>query len=236
MQLKSEVVKGLIALTSEVELLKQFSDELGKWGVKHFGYFKLDEYNDPVVISNYPQKWIDEYIAQDYQKVDSTVLLCKRSVKPFTWEHARKLSIHEHSSLFWLRAEQAGLSFGVSFPIMLGVTEVAGLGLCIAYSDEQKWLNEYENEMTVLSNIFHYKVVQIRSDAKSNLKLYRLSNRELECARLLCLGESFRTIAEKMNISERTVRFHADRIKEKLSVETKEHAIAKLASLRLVSM
>lgn len=61
-----------------------------------------------------------------------------------------------------------------------------------------------------------------------------LSNRETEVLRLLCQGESYRSIAELLFISGHTVRSHIKNIYEKLHVHSRAQAVAKALRDRLI--
>lgn len=61
-----------------------------------------------------------------------------------------------------------------------------------------------------------------------------LSDRELDVLRLLVEGKSYKTISERLDISFSTVKFHIKNIYIKLQVGSKEDAIAKAKSQRIV--
>jgi DNA-binding NarL/FixJ family response regulator len=61
-----------------------------------------------------------------------------------------------------------------------------------------------------------------------------LSEREQEVLRLLCQGLSYRSIADKLFISEDTVHFHIKNIYKKLHVHSKAEAVSKAYRDRLV--
>lgn len=62
----------------------------------------------------------------------------------------------------------------------------------------------------------------------------RLTAREIECLAWWANGKTAWEIAQLLNLSERTVRFHFDNIKIKLGVQKKSHAIARAVKLQLV--
>ncbi len=61
-----------------------------------------------------------------------------------------------------------------------------------------------------------------------------LSDREMEVLKLLVEGKSYKTISERLDISFSTVKFHIKNIYIKLQVGSKEDAIAKAKSQRIV--
>src|SRR5690554_4166828 len=62
-----------------------------------------------------------------------------------------------------------------------------------------------------------------------NCKLYMLTPRECEVTQLVCEGEKYRDIAEKLFISERTVTKHVQNIFKKTEVTSKIEVLKKLA-------
>lgn len=61
-----------------------------------------------------------------------------------------------------------------------------------------------------------------------NCSTYQLTAREVDIARLICEGDSYKTIGETLFISERTVKKHAQNIFEKVGISNKVQLINKL--------
>jgi two-component system sensor histidine kinase ChiS len=61
-----------------------------------------------------------------------------------------------------------------------------------------------------------------------NCRRYNLTSREIDIAKLICEGFKYKTIADELFISERTVTKHAQNIFEKLEVSNKIELINKL--------
>lgn len=57
---------------------------------------------------------------------------------------------------------------------------------------------------------------------------YKLSSRELDCIYYLIRGKSAREIAEKLNLSTRTIESHIINIKDKINVTSKSELIEKI--------
>jgi len=71
-------------------------------------------------------------------------------------------------------------------------------------------------------------------DRGSALLSEELTPRELEVLQLLAEGLPNRTIAERLHISEHTVKFHVNAILGKLDAETRTEAVARAARLGLI--
>lgn len=61
-----------------------------------------------------------------------------------------------------------------------------------------------------------------------------LSPRETEVLQLLCLGENYKTIAEKLFVSPNTIKAHIKKIYSKLHVNSRAEAVAKAIQKRIV--
>ncbi len=65
-------------------------------------------------------------------------------------------------------------------------------------------------------------------------KGYRISKRELDVVKCLCQGDTNRTIAEKLFISELTVKVHLKKIFEKMDVHNRSTLISKVLTTALI--
>ena len=81
-----------------------------------------------------------------------------------------------------------------------------------------------------MSAVIARKVVQYFHNSQSN----PLSARETEVLKLLCEGENYKTIAEKLFISSNTVKAHIKKIYAKLHVNTRAEAVAKAIQKRII--
>ena len=66
---------------------------------------------------------------------------------------------------------------------------------------------------------------------RQNCELYNLTSRENDIAKLICEGSKYKTIADSLFISERTVAKHVQNIFEKLRVSNKIELINKLEAV-----
>jgi DNA-binding CsgD family transcriptional regulator len=61
-----------------------------------------------------------------------------------------------------------------------------------------------------------------------------LRERERECLRLLAEGEGDRAIATRLGIRVRTVRFHVEKAKKRLSAKNRMHCVALALRMKLI--
>jgi DNA-binding NarL/FixJ family response regulator len=63
---------------------------------------------------------------------------------------------------------------------------------------------------------------------EQNCEQYHMTAREKDIAKLICSGQQYRKIGERLFISEKTVRKHVQNIFEKLDVSNKIELVNKL--------
>ncbi|MFB9279462.1 LuxR C-terminal-related transcriptional regulator [Cohnella cellulosilytica] len=83
----------------------------------------------------------------------------------------------------------------------------------------------------------HQSAVPVRAEARRARKpqIERLTNRQMEIVRLMAEGMSNKQIAQDLDITEGTVKSHANHIYEKLDVRTRVQAIKKARELLLLN-
>jgi len=72
------------------------------------------------------------------------------------------------------------------------------------------------------NSVFPYEKIE----TKTELRLSSLTSRELEILEILAMGYSNRKIANKLEISDNTVKFHLKNIYEKTQVDNRTQAVA----------
>jgi DNA-binding NarL/FixJ family response regulator len=129
-----------------------------------------------------------------------------------------------------------------SFASQFGITDMVELffrrhnrivaGISLAWAGHCKLA---DGTMDLARNIHSYLEFNVAGGADGPLGEgtgYRLTARELEVVELLCCGRTNREIAGCLHISLATVKTHLVHIFEKLGVETRSAAVAKLSRLR----
>lgn len=84
------------------------------------------------------------------------------------------------------------------------------------------------NTIKALQNIEHPEVKPASGGFEFNCSQYNLTTREVDIARLICGGHSYKEIGDNLFIAERTVKKHVQNIFEKTDVSNKVQLINKL--------
>lgn len=229
-------ISCLLNISEERKLIDEFSNKLSFVGIDNYAYFDFNSCSNPNVIGSYPDAWVEQYVSNDYSKIDQTVTLCSVVKSPFTWSYAKKFSVNREQKKFWNDAKDNNLSNGFSIPIFSSSQSTIGLGCSLSENNESKWLAEYMNETLILTHMFHSKRRDIVNSSDHNFRKYNISSRELECGKWLCGGFTLDQIAQKLSINERTVRFHLENLKQKLQVNNREQLIVKLITSNIITL
>ncbi|PKH06910.1 LuxR family transcriptional regulator [Moritella sp. Urea-trap-13] len=234
-----ELIEKILSCNSEEELIIQFKIIINRIGIQHFAYMHIPHCQDveTKVISDYNVNWISHYVENEYQHIDSTVALCNVATEPFTWEFSRKL-IQQTAmqNNYWHEANEFHLKDGVSIAIPSS-DSTTGFGFALQEGENSNiWLQIHRDTLKVLATVFYRQLNYLIESSRGTILTTDMSARELECAQWISLGLTAIQVAEKMKITERTVRFHLNQLKLKLNVKTKEQVIVMLAYHRLIQV
>jgi len=187
---------------------------------------QLQNYSTPRMIrfTNYGFKtdWVDEYLREDFQKLDPVLSAATRYQGFFTWEGA--FTEQPPPKNFLVAAADHGMTDGVSCSYSRkpasGITTVCSLGVPASYVDD--------NRSTLLKTILpalHFAMEQLP------LMDPKLSQKELAVLRWAKDGKTVWETSKIMAISEATVKFHLTNIYEKLDCANRAHAVARALQL-----
>jgi LuxR family quorum sensing-dependent transcriptional regulator len=185
-----------------------------------------------VLLRKWPAGWFEIYAGQDYVRVDPVIRLCKQSVNPFEWSEApydpeTEPKAHEVMT----RATDFQMARGFCLPIH-GLT---GYEACISMSGVHLDLTARNKPAIHLMALYAFE--RARQLVLPDRELTNpLSAREREVLQWSAMGKTASEAAEIMNITERTVTFHLERVREKLGAQSKTHACVKALQHRLIDL
>ncbi|MFA7239409.1 MAG: LuxR family transcriptional regulator [Sulfuricellaceae bacterium] len=180
------------------------------------------------VFSGYPEAWIETYQKRDYLSIDPVIEHCSGHATPLVWRDGIFDTAARRE--FWEEARGAGLASGVSVPLRGTFGESGLFNLansssnsaavrhCAAAAEKAYLLSAYLHE--ALQNlVFQPEGYALRARPS-------LTEREQACLVRWADGLAAEDIADLLNLSGRTVRFHLENVKDKLGVCDKGRAIA----------
>jgi len=173
-----------------------------------------------VVNINYPAQWLELYISRGYNGIDPVV---KENFTEFRVQYwAETYKKHNPPKEFICNAEDFGLKRGYSH----GILEEGKRGSLFSFSGAS--IERHPRTETILEYIIpHLPQCLIRILSQNSMRQRaELSQREKEVLKWLKEGRTSWEISVILRISERTVNFHINNIKQKLDVSNRTHALA----------
>lgn len=190
---------------------------------------------EPVVLTTYPENWVQQYVECGYQAVDPVVRTGLASFLPFSWAEIKPSMKRQREMLEEGRC--AGLISGMSVPIHGVAAEMALISLSSEMSTNEfgRFLNFHAHSLHVLALHFHACVADITSRGVV-LPHVHLTKRETEVLTWVAHGKTTWEVSEILRLSEATIVFHVENAKTKLGVSTRSYAVAMALRLGLITI
>jgi DNA-binding CsgD family transcriptional regulator len=174
-----------------------------------------------IVNINYPSEWIELYVTRNYQQIDPILKENFESFRLQYWADTyRKMQplkeFHSH-------AEDFGLARGYTHGVRSFTGEEGSL-----FSFSGRTVEHCERTATILDVFIPHLHQALRRTVKYDhaRTAEALSLREKEVLKWMTQGKSNWDISRILHISERTVHFHGQNIKQKLNASSRSHAVA----------
>jgi DNA-binding CsgD family transcriptional regulator len=183
-----------------------------------------------VVNINYPSEWVELYVARNYQQIDPVLKENFESFRIQYWADTyRKMS---PPKVFLSLAEGFGLARGYTHGVRSFTGEEGSL-----FSFSGGTVEHCERTATILDVFIpHLHQALCRAvKCESTRTAGELSFREKEVLRWMTQGKSTWDISRILHISERTVHFHGQNIKQKLNASSRSHAVAIAVNAGIIS-
>lgn len=196
------------------------------YDTKHVVYHSVSGTGHQYGALTYAHEWVDHYLDQNYTRLDPVVLGAVKRFHPMDW---KRLDWSNTASRNFLgEAIGAGLGTqGYSIPIR-GPNGQFALFTVNKDIDDDRWASytaEHSKDFLLLSHYVHQRASHINGES-DNRQTRDLSPRERDAIAFLGMGEGRGRIAEKMQISEHTLRVYIDSARYKLGAANTTHAVA----------
>lgn len=185
---------------------------------------------------NLEKAFVEEYSINRLDKHDLVLIKGMNAWEPFRWSNVykthevdkRKVKLKELSSDFGMRE-------GVLFPTQGFNDDISLFSLsCGKESHAHDIPILMQSLILMLINKIHFSI-KAKHLKQSPITDKKLSPRELDVLLWLKEGKTYWEIGKILNISEHTVETHLRRARAKLNVATKEQAIAKTLTIRMMA-
>lgn len=192
---------------------------------------KPDHEQTAYVYTTLPREWVGRYDQLAYVEVDPRVRMNWDSSIPLIWDQTNVRGRGDKEDAFLDDALRHGIASGISFmfhgPHNSHV--LVALNSRIEVNDPIRMQAMTRNLPEVLTFGHYFHEIFMRSvsgGVKPVLAGAPLSKRERECLQLAARGLTTDDIASRLEIRARTVQFHFDSIRAKLSAANRQEAIA----------
>ena len=224
-----QFLDGLEDLESPDQLRDALRTQIAGFGLDFFAYHVVRPASGPrqrFVVSNYPDRWLDHYIDNDYINVDGVLAAAVTTNESISWRDLKpKLSAAQRR--IFDEAGEFKITQGVTIPVHGYGGSLATLTVGSDQTDvsfDEVW-RVCRNALRLTA--FHTHEVASRIAAAGATSQERLSPRERECLLWAARGKSAWETGTIIGTSERAVRFHFENILNKLGVHSKIHAVVK---------
>jgi DNA-binding CsgD family transcriptional regulator len=187
--------------------------------------------NHHTCLSNIPDNH-GYYSDKDLKKAPLKALFKKESAEKFYAQNnnlldTKALTIYETQSTRLDEVSFSCISF--KFPVFNQENTIMGIFGMSAFIDGSAF-KEAENLSDSMQHIIQTGLIPHSKNMLPGFHIdgIYLSKQEITCLRLLVAGKTMNQIGLKMGLSQRTVEFYLDNIKQKLHVKTKSDLIEKV--------
>ncbi|MBB4261343.1 autoinducer binding domain-containing protein [Bradyrhizobium sp. CIR3A] len=201
-----------------------------KLGFQRFAYLRLTG-DIPLLISSYPRSWTSRYFDLRYQQLDPVVLRARAERDLFSWGgEARAPAGNQAQRRFFDEATTFGIRSGITVPIRGGFGQMAAFTL--ATSDRDVDLDhlagEWRDIVHQVGLYFHVHVATKLDTAfvEPHPVGNELTQRERQCLAWTSQGKTAADIAVLAAIAPRTVVFHLENARRKLSAASIAQCVA----------
>lgn len=214
-------------------VILSLSDDLN---VEHVVYHSVNSTGDQYAVTTYEPDWVDQYLGNDYARIDPVVQACLRRFHPVDWQRLDWTGKVVRN--FMGEAVQAGVgNQGFSVPIRGPSGQFALFSVSSKETGENwtKYTADYTRSLILASHYVNQKALEIERGSDKAV-IVNLSPRETDALTLLGLGFSRAQASDSLSISEHTLRVYIESARFKLAAMNTTHAVALASSQGLLSV
>ncbi|MGB8667951.1 MAG: LuxR family transcriptional regulator [Serratia inhibens] len=224
-------------------LREHIDRKLSSLGSPVYAYTVVRKNNpsDVLIISSYPDEWVDLYRANNFQLTDPVILTAFKRASPFVWGENITLMSDKIFSL----SRRYNIVNGFTFVLHDPLNSLALLSVIIGSNGKgelEKRLSSESGAMQMLLIDFNEQMYRLAGTVSSGISephagVYKpiFTPRENEVLYWSSMGKTYGEIAAIAGISMSTVKFHMGNIVVKLGVSNARQAIRLGVELGLIT-
>ncbi len=204
------------------------------YAIAHIAYHWVDTAGTQYGCGTYAVEWAERYHEQGYLRIDPVVSGCYRRFQPVDWKEL------DWSSRAARAFRQDALAHGVgkqgfSVPIR-GPHGQFALFTANHSCEDALWADftvSHRRDLVWAAHCFNEKALHL-APASAPDAVQALSPREVDTMTLLAVGLSRAQVADRLSISEHTLRVYVESARFKLGASNTTHAVARALSRGLI--
>lgn len=209
----------------------------GIFQVDHAVYHSINRNGTPYALNTYSEDWGSYYLSETLYRIDPVVRGAFQRFHPYDWKTLDWGS--RQSRRFLSDAIEGGVgNQGISVPIRGPQGEFALFTLSHRCTDRrwQSFLAAHRGDLLLFGHFLHQAVRRIECAGRDCFAGPGLSPRESEVLQLLAGGLNRSRVAERLKISEHTLRVYVESARFKLGAANTTHAVARAVSHGLIAL
>ena len=185
------------------------------------------------------QSWHQHYLNEQYNNIDSTLAFVYNNHLPIYWNLKQQLAQAASDSERIMRQDSIafGAESGLSIPIHGPQNNFAILLLVQMRNQDchlQVSTTQYEF-FVAAHHYYHYIQIHLLDEVTGKAS-FQLTRREIQCLLLIAKHYSVKQMAQKLELSERTINFHIQKINKKLGTKNKYQSLTKAIEHQLLTL
>jgi LuxR family transcriptional activator of conjugal transfer of Ti plasmids len=222
-----------LGLVLEPVAIRQSLQQFAKaTGFERFAYGHIQG-TDTRIFPNYPEEWLQRYLAEGYFVIDPTIAEAKQALRPFVWSGDDMMRHGGEVHRIAGEAAEFGIKSGFTIPIRRGFGRIALPSLASERTEPERVAIRDETHAATAIAYVHINLTGRRDDTLQ-LKEVALSPREVTCLNWASIGKTQAEIARLTSLSEKTVRFYLEQARVKLGASNTTHTVMIAAGRRLI--
>jgi DNA-binding CsgD family transcriptional regulator len=220
--------------TSLAELQAETGTLRDTLGIAHVVYHWTNQKGDQFGAGTYAPDWVMHYVQQGYMRVDPVISGSFQRFHPVEWKQLDWTGKAQRRFLDEARGAGVGTQ-GTTVPIR-GPNGQFALFTTTTEDSDANWSvfnRERLRDLILIAHFFNQKALEIRQGT-DQASLLRLSPREIDALTMLAIGYSRGQAADRLAISEHTLRVYIESARSKLGAANTTHAVAKALTLGLI--
>lgn len=184
-------------------------------------------------------RWHQHYLEQQYNDIDSTLNFVYTAHLPVYWDLHQQLTQakNDHERQMRLDSIAFGAKCGLSIPVH-GPQNNFAILLIVQMANESLDLTNPQRQYALFmaAHLYYHHIQTHLLDEVGEPPTFDLSQRDIQCLLLIAKQYSVKQMAQELELSERTINFHIQKLNKKLGTKNKYQSLNKAIALKLLTL